>query len=81
MGVTERWSRLSRGVVESPSLGIFKTCLGVIQCSVLQVTLLGRGVGPFGPQLSCDSLFCFGLRNIRNVLGSLEVSRGEQQSR
>jgi len=33
--VTEPWNRLSRGVVESSSLEIFKTCLNKVLCSLL----------------------------------------------
>jgi len=33
--VTEHWNRLSRGVVDSPSLEIFKTCLDAVLCSLL----------------------------------------------
>jgi len=43
--VTEPWPRLPREAVESPSLEIFKTCLNVVLCSLLWVTLLGQGVG------------------------------------
>jgi len=33
--VTEHWNKLPRGVVESPSLKIFRTHLDTIQCSLL----------------------------------------------
>jgi len=33
--VTEHWKRLPRGVVESPSLEIFKTHLDAVLCSLL----------------------------------------------
>jgi len=33
--VTEHWNRLLRGVVESPSLEIFKTRLDKVLCSLL----------------------------------------------
>ena len=33
--VTEPWTRLPRGAVESPSLEIFKTCLDKVLCSLL----------------------------------------------
>jgi len=38
--VTEPWNRLPRGVVDSPSLEIFKTRLDKVLCSLLEVTLL-----------------------------------------
>jgi len=41
--VTEHWNRLPRGVVESPSLEIFKTCLDVVMYNLLWVTLLWQG--------------------------------------
>jgi len=37
--VTEHWNRLPRGVMESPSLEIFKTHLDKVLCSLLWVTL------------------------------------------
>jgi len=42
--VTEHWNRLPRGVVESPSLEIFKTHLEEVLCSLLWVTQLRQGV-------------------------------------
>jgi len=33
--VTQRWNRLPRGVVETLSLEIFKTCLDEVLCSLL----------------------------------------------
>jgi len=41
--VTEHWNRLLRGVVESPSLEIFRTHLDEVLCNLLQVTLLRQG--------------------------------------
>ena len=40
--VTEPWNRLPRGVVDSPSLGLIKTRLDEVLCSLL-VTLLWQG--------------------------------------
>ena len=48
--VTEHWTRLQKGAVESPSLEIFKTRLDAVLCSLLWVTLLRLGVGPDDPQ-------------------------------
>jgi len=38
--VTEPWNRLSRGVVDSPSVEVFKTCLDKVLCNLLYVTLV-----------------------------------------
>ena len=63
--VMEHWNRLTREVVESPSLEIFKTRLDKVLCSLLWVTLLGQGgwtgwptEGPFQPLIFCDSVIC-----------------------
>lgn len=63
MRVKEHWKRLPRKAVESPFLEILKTCLDVILCNVLKVTLLEQGGwarrfhrGPFQPQALCDSV-------------------------
>ena len=40
LGVMEHWNRLPRGVVDSTSLEILKTCLDKVLCSLLYVTLL-----------------------------------------
>jgi len=50
--VTEPWTRLPRGVVESPSLEIVKTHLDKVLCTLLWVTLLGQEVGLGDPQRS-----------------------------
>lgn len=41
----QRWSRLPREVVESPSVEIFKTQLNANLCELLKGTYFGRGVG------------------------------------
>ena len=41
--VTEHWNRLSREVVESPSVEILKTHSDAVLCSLLWVTLLWQG--------------------------------------
>jgi len=33
--VTEHWNRLPRGILDSPSLEIFKTCLDEVLCNLL----------------------------------------------
>ena len=43
--VPEQWHRLPRGVVESPSLETFKTCLDAFLCPLLWVSLLKQGRG------------------------------------
>ena len=40
--MTQHWNRLPRGIVESPSLEVFRTQLGEVLCSLLWVS---RGVG------------------------------------
>ncbi|KAK4824946.1 hypothetical protein QYF61_021634 [Mycteria americana] len=63
--VTEHWHRLSRAVVESPSLEIFRRRLDIVLGNWLLVTLLEqrlRGLdqmtsrGPFQPQPLCNSV-------------------------
>jgi len=41
--VTEYWNRMPGGIVDSPSLEIFKPHLGEVLCSLLWVTLLRQG--------------------------------------
>lgn len=41
--VTERWNRLPRLVVQSPSLQIFKTRLDAFLCNILSGTALAGG--------------------------------------
>ena len=41
----EHWNRLPRGVVASPSLEIFKSCLDAYLCDLVWGTCFGRGVG------------------------------------
>ena len=43
--VMEHWNRLPREVVESPSMEIFKTCLGTNLCSLLYGTCFSRRIG------------------------------------
>ena len=43
--VTEHWNRLPREAVESPSLGIFKTCLDAYLCNLLSGTCFSRQLG------------------------------------
>jgi len=45
-------NRLTREVVQSPSLEIFQTRLDAVLCSLLWVTLLRQGVGLGDPQRS-----------------------------
>ena len=60
--VMEHWNRLSREVVHSASLEIFKTHLDAYLCSLLQGACFGRGLdsmisrGPFQPLQFCDSV-------------------------
>jgi len=56
LGVTEPWTRLPRGAVESPSLEIFKPCLDKVLCRLLWVTLLRQGFGLGDPQRSLPTL-------------------------
>ena len=50
--VMEHWNRLSREVVEPPSLEIFKPRLDAVLCSLPWVTRLQQGVGLDDPQRS-----------------------------
>jgi len=50
--VMEHRNRLPREAVDSPSLGLFKTHLDAVLCSLLWVTLLWQGVGLDDPQRS-----------------------------
>ena len=60
-GLKEHWNRLTREVVESPSLEIFQPRLDAVLCSLLWVTFLGRALGwvthrgPFQPLPCWDS--------------------------
>ena len=60
--VTEHWNRLPRGVVDSPSLEIFKAHQDTYLCSLLEGGLLCRGLdsvipgGPSQPLELCDSV-------------------------
>ena len=38
--LTEHWNRLPRGVMECPSLEIFRSCLEEVLCSLLWMNLL-----------------------------------------
>ncbi|KAK4825064.1 hypothetical protein QYF61_023068 [Mycteria americana] len=55
--VTEHWHRLPREVVESPTLGILRSCLDTALGNQLWVALLEQmsSRGPFRPQPFCDS--------------------------
>jgi len=53
--MTERWNKLPRRVVESPSLEIFKTFLDAFLCNLLwENTSRGISRGPFHPLDVCD---------------------------
>jgi len=42
--ITEHWNRLSREVVESPSIEIFGTCLDAFLCNLSWGTYFSRGL-------------------------------------
>lgn len=55
-GVTAHWHRLSREIVESPSLEVFKSCLDMILGNLRGGLDQMISKGPFQPQVSCEGL-------------------------
>ncbi|KAK4829864.1 hypothetical protein QYF61_007256 [Mycteria americana] len=57
--VTEHWHRLPREIVESPSLGKFRSHLDMVLSNQLQVALLEQGEGPEVPStLNPSMILC-----------------------
>ena len=78
----EHWNRLHRGVVESLSVELFKTCLDAYLCYLLQGTCSRRGLdsmitswSPFQSLQSRDSVICKALAHVHITL---QLSQAEK---